>query len=230
MKACSLVFGCLFITNTILAQHTNEFWSRIVLNKKLNENWSLASDFYYRTQSGRYPNQPGPFSRPLTVGARAWVYYKFPRQVMIGASPIAYFRNVFIEPGGAEAITKEIRTAASVTKGFDIGTMNNRNRLLYEARWLHFKTLQHRLRLQNTLTVPVYAIRESAAINGFLSNEVFYKAQEKHTSFDQDRMFIALQYRTKKAEATIGFQLTVQAHSNGYIYRRQFVLGFSFDL
>jgi hypothetical protein len=149
---------------------------------------------------------------------------------MLIYSPIAYFKNITItDVSGNLGSTSELRTAAGISKRFYTTRLNNRNRLLYEARFFINSGIQHRYRLQNVLTIPIVEMKDTSRINTFLSNEIFLATQSGATGFDQDRMVAAVQYKTKKLEITAGFQFTIQGTGKERVFRNQVLSVISYE-
>lgn len=218
-----------FIPVFSTAQNHTEFWSKLNTTVALNKSWSIGMDVQYRRQADYKSGDKNIFHYPMATSIRAWVYYSLKNQWQIILSPIAYFKNdEILNNNGEIKQTNEIRQMAGTSKSVDLNRIKNKNRFLIEVRYIDFDNnksyTQFRYRLQNSFTIPLHKKEKTTGINYFLSNEVLIKNQKHQTSFDQNRIYNALQWKFMHADIDLGYQWVVQRNTNNTLHRNQLFL------
>ena len=180
----------------------------------------------YRSQANyRITDNANLFDRDLAYSLRLWAFYKLPKNWTINAAPIAYFSNTDILDEFAHlAYYQEIRTMWGMSKGFTFSKISNKNRLMYEARFIQWDkpsaVVQHRYRLQNAFTLPLVKLNQSSKVNLFIMNEFFLKTQKAKTGFDQNRMYAAVEAQYKRLGLVSGYQHVFQQGNNHVFQKR----------
>lgn len=212
------VFGVCLATGPLRGQAENDigdFWFKIHLNKKINERWALGTDLQLRRQNDFVASEHNMFRFPSTYSARVWVYFKINPNWTIVTAPLAFFQNYQLTPLETLNEQRELRTMGGATYSFQKGRFTNRNRLLYEYRWLEFDRPdprhQHRLRLQNLFLFRLGAQKPEHQLDLMFFNEFFYATPNYHRfDFDQNRDFLGLQWKCKSVTTILGYQYARQ--------------------
>lgn len=207
------------------SQNRSEFWTKLTVVKTLNPKWSVGADIQYRSQANyQISDNRNFFENDLSRALRLWVFYKLSPKWTITAAPIAYFSNVEINKQLHLAAVNELRSAWGITNSLRFLNVKNKNRFLYENRFIDWNKqnayFQHRYRLQNAFAIPITKMGENSGINLFLMNEFFVKTQKNITTFDQNRVFAALQLRFKGIELSSGYQHVFQQGSSANFQRK----------
>ncbi len=220
----SLVF--VILSGTVLGQNREESWSKINVVKAVNAKWSIGVDFQYRTQADfRRPGIPNVFQYPLTTSFRTWLYYRLPKNWTIVYSPFALFSTSELSPDSQDFIrTNEVRSFIGGTKSFSFkGDLQSKNRLAYEFRVIKKEgaatPVQHRYRLQNAFTVPLFKWSRQQKLSLYMMNEIFLRTQNHTTKLDQNRSYVSLSFRYNQAEIVSGYQFVFQHGSKDDFYR-----------
>ena len=214
-----------------LAQVRQEFWSRITMNRKIDEKWTIGGDVQYRSQENYHEQNQQRFENPLLQSIRTTLYYKIfqKKNISLLVSPLVYFRSFDVKTDGTITDQRELRTAWGVIQQQDIKKIKIRNRLQYEMRFLKVDKpehiLQHRFRWQTQLTIPIWkAKNKNWGINYVVFDEFFWALQKRKSFFEQNRFYNALQIKYKWTEWNIGLQKSVQNMRGDYIARNQWHL------
>ncbi|GAB4110293.1 MAG: hypothetical protein OHK0057_02010 [Thermoflexibacter sp.] len=219
------------------AQVHHEFWSKVTVNKKVNQRWTVGGDVQYRSQANYHIPNTQRFENDLLQSIRTTLQYKISPKyhVDILASPLIYFRSFDIDKKGHTTPQNELRVALGTVQqqSFWKGT-KLRNRLLYEMRFLKFDKpepiLQHRYRWQVQMTIPIFRIHSRYDINYVVFDEVFVARQESKTFFEQNRLYNALQLKYKYSEFNVGFQQSTQNIKEELINKNQLHLSLNFSI
>ncbi|HSQ45248.1 MAG TPA: DUF2490 domain-containing protein [Ginsengibacter sp.] len=228
-------FIILFSGNLVFAQNQNEFWSRITVTKKINSHWVLGMDAQHRRQADYFRYEKNIFHYALTNSIRLWAFYKLKNKWTIVASPIGYFHNVTLNrEAGILIHSNELRSMIGTSKSFNIGGINNYNRLLYEADLLGCESpeisIRNRYRLFNNFIFPLKQINQTHSVNYNLYNEIFLKTEKHISSFDQNHFYNGIQWKGKNCDANIGYQYTYQKTSNKYLKKNQVLFFMNFAI
>lgn len=200
----------------VFSQDRGEVWTKLSISKVVHSKWSMGVDLQYRGQANYYiPNNHNIFETNLATSIRLWAYYKLAKDWKVTAAPIAYFYNTEIMTDFVEVSHyQEMRTMWGISKNWQISRLKNKNRLMYEARFINWNTsksiTQHRYRIQNVGMVPIQKIHADGKLYLYLMNEYMLKTQQGKTNFDQNRSFLALQLQYKNIELTSGYQFIRQ--------------------
>ena len=213
--------------NTIRAQTGNEFWTRLQVNKKLNEQFTIAMDLQHRRHN--HPSKSGnPFEEPLLNSIRLWLYYKPSTPLQIIFSPLAYFEHF------DSLSSKEIRTTAGGAMMGNWGKLEINNRLLYELSFFrqeeHDRFIRHRLRLQGNFNFPIFKISSKTALSYNLSNEIFFRIRESTPGFNHDRLYNGIKIKTGHLELNTGYQLSISLPGNQAVTKNQFIVNMGVNI
>lgn len=235
MKRYILIFLFAQISTFAFSQNRTEFWSKVNVIKTLNPKWSVGLDVQYRTQANYHTSgNKQLFNAPLAQSARLWVYYKLPNNWTITTAPIAYFHNTDVGEQAILTHSNELRTTWGITKGFQFHQLKNKNRFLYEARFMGLEkpviSIQNRYRLQNNLSFPILKLGEKNVFSIFAMNEIMLKTQKSKTNFDQNRTYLALQYQFKGIEIVSGYQHIFQQGSSSVFQRRTWLTSLNIQI
>lgn len=205
-------------------QTRNELWLKLNLTHAFHAKWSVGIDLQHRRQADFQSGDKNIFHYPLGNYARLWLYYKMPKKWALTISPAGYFHNEeIVTQNGALKKTNELRVSAGIIKEWAIHGIKNKNRFLYDARFnadnRTGQFFQSRYRLQNSLAVPF--LKKHIMLSYLVSNEVLIKKETGHTSFDQNRIYQALQYKTGITELNAGYQCIIQKGAAGRYQRNQ---------
>ena len=223
----------LFLNSNLFSQNRNEFWSKISLTKKVNKHWALGVDIQHRRQADFYKEDKDIFHFGLTNSIRLWAYYKLTHHWSVIASPVAYFENENIVNASSKTVySKELRSMIGVGKNLFFKKLVNYNRLLYEVDLINFNDpgmlTRHRYRLLNNFVLSIKSFNVTHSLNYNFFNEVFFKTQNRITSFDQNHFYNGIQWKWKQSDLSLGYQYTYQKLTNNYINKNQFLLSLNF--
>lgn len=221
-------FLLIFLLSPAISQsqtHT-EFWSKLNTTVTVNKSWSIGMDVQYRRQANYRGDDKNIFQYPMAKSIRVWIYHNLKSQWQLVLSPIGYFENDDIINGDGEMKqTNELRQLIGASKTYDIKRIKNKNRFVIEIRFIDFDKVnnytQFRYRLQNSFTIPLHKKANATGINYFLSNEILIKKQQQLTSFDQNRVYNALQWKFTHADIDLGYQWVVQRNTATTFHRNQ---------
>lgn len=214
---------------TLTAQPHAEFWSKSSVTISINNHWSFGIDVQYRQQANYRKGDKNILHYPMGRSVSSWIYYNLKDQWQIILSPAGWFKNEDISNNNDDLIeTTELRQVIGTSKTVEIRRIKNKNRLLVEIRFIDFDksnyNKQARYRMQNSLTIPLHKKEKLAGLNYYFTNELFIKNQKSITSFDQERVYNALQWKSKHKEINLGYQWVAQQSSNNFIYRHQLLM------
>jgi len=226
--ACQQAFG----------QSYDEFWTRIMINKKIDKNWTLGGDVQYRSQENYHEQNNLRFQNPLLQSFRTTIYYRLSSKyrVDLTASPLVYFRSFDVDRIGEVSDQREIRVVFGGLQHQNIfKKVKLRNRFQSEARFLRVDRpdnfFQNRLRWQIQATMPIYQTKSKIrSINCLIFNEIFIAHQQGNAFFDQNRFYNAIQFKHKFIELNLGYQFSVQRLIDELVARNQLHLSLTFSL
>lgn len=235
MKAYLYILLLLLATFPVLGQDRNELWTKLIVNKVVHPKWSIGLDFQYRSQANYYiPHNHHICETPLAASVRFWIYYKLPKNWKITTAPIAYFYNTDIMADSIHlSHLQELRTMWGISKNWQNSWLKNKNRLVYEARFMNWNktnaAIQHRYRLQNVGIIVLEKISADTKLNLYLMNEYLLKTQQGKSCFDQNRSFLALQFQYKNIELTSGYQFIYQKGNKNNFNKHIWLTSLNFD-
>jgi Protein of unknown function (DUF2490) len=221
-----LLFILLLIPVFSTAQKHTEFWSKLNTTVTVNKSWSIGMDVQYRRQANYRDDDKNIFHYPMAKSVRAWMYHNLKNQWQLILSPIAFFKNDdILNINGEIRQTKELRQMVGTSKSIDLNRVKNKNRFLIEVRFIDFDNnssyTQFRYRLQNSFTIPLHKKEKATGMNYFLSNEILIKNQKQQPSFDQNRVYNALQWKFMHADIDLGYQWVIQQNTATTFRRNQ---------
>lgn len=216
-----LLFIWIFLVSQqqMFGQVRNEFWTKLNMNKKINNKWIVGGDIQYRTQENYYIQDRQIFRHSLLQSIRTTIYYKaFPKyDIEILASPLVYFRSFYIDKQGDIKDSREMRVAMGAMQTHTFWEkIKFRNRLQYEMRFMKIDApeqfLQNRVRWQVQTLLPICQTsnKKSCGINYIIFNEIFFANETNNIFFEQNRIYNAIQFKYKWAEWNIGYQRNIQ--------------------
>lgn len=226
MKRLILFFFVLHTSLGAFSQNRAELWTKLNIVKTLNPQWTIGTDAQYRSQANyRITDNANLFDRDLAYSLRFWAFYKLPKNWTINAAPIAYFRNTdILDDFSHLSYSQELRTLWGISKSFTFSKITNKNRLMYEARFIQWNqpnaVVQHRYRLQNGFTFPLFKLQKNSKGNLFVMNEFFLKTQKEKTGFDQNRIYAAFEFQHKWLGLVSGYQHIFQQGSQAVFQKR----------
>jgi hypothetical protein len=222
-----LTIFILFLLNSVQAQHTNEFWSKLNTIKRITGKTDIGMDLQHRRQNG-VEGDYNLLRYGMTNSVRLWIYHKISNDYTIVLSPVTLFQNRAIKNSSDEIQkSNEVRTMAGLIKGFTIGKSAGKSRVLYELTFIdveHSKITRHRYRLQNSLLLPLIKLNSHAVLNYSVANEILIKTVGSETRFDQNRFYNAIQWKGKQQDISIGHQWTLQSESGTIHNKNQLVV------
>jgi hypothetical protein len=161
---------------------------------------------------------------------RNWIIYKINKKINLISAPIAYFHNEnIVNITGEINNMEELRTMYGLnhTQKF-LQNFINQNRFFYEIRWINYHTnqsfLQHRYRWQNASTLNLTPYKKHYQWGIFAFNELFFMTQKKITQFDQNRTYMALQFKEKNFTINAGCQWIFQELQNKFITKHTILI------
>lgn len=226
MKRLFFFFLLLHTIFGAFSQNRAELWTKLNVTKTLNAKWAIGTDIQYRSQANyRISENFHICETDLVRSVRLWAFYKLPQNWTITAAPIAYFANTDILDEAAHlSHSQELRTMWGLSKSFTLAKITNKNRLMYEARFVQWNKpnafVQHRYRLQNSFTLPIFKLHEHGKGNLFLMNEFFLKTQNAKTGFDQNRIYAAFEFQHKWIGLVSGYQHVFQQGNTAIFQKR----------
>jgi hypothetical protein len=238
MRIYGLIVGLMMISAKLFGQSHEEFWTRITMNKKIDQKWTLGGDVQYRSQENYHEQNKMRFQNPLLQSIRTTIYYRLSSKYHLDllTSPLVYFRSFDVDKIGNISDQREMRIAFGGLQQQNIlKKIKLRNRLQYEARFLKIdkpeQFFQNRMRWQIQATIPIcQTISKSCNINYVSFNEIFFAQQQSMSFFEQNRFYNALQFKYKFSELNLGYQMSVQKVKSEMIARNQLHLSLSFHL
>ena len=92
-KRFTTLFCTFLFINFCEAQHYEHFtyWSRVALQKKLNDHWTVGGEFHWRRQSDFTSSNINPFSLPLVEAVKVLAVYR-DKEVALSFEPF-FFNN-----------------------------------------------------------------------------------------------------------------------------------------
>lgn len=219
----------LLVPQLAFAQTRKEFWLKVNLTHRFDTKWSAGLDVQHRRQANFKTADHNIFHHTMANYVRGWVYYQLPRQWTLVLSPIGYFDNEdILNTAGELKQTNELRISPGIIKSFQWGQVKNKNRFLYDIRFAEFDKTSHftqsRFRLQNNLLFPLFSLKKNQQFSYLLSNEVLIKKQKQVTTFDQDRLYNAVQWKHGPHDISLGYQWVVQKGTSNIFHRHQLYL------
>ncbi len=219
-----------------MAQIRQEFWSRLVMNKTIDNKWNLGGDIQYRTQENYHLQDNQRFENELLQSIRITVYYKIVEEHKLSliASPIVYFRSFDVVNKQGDIVDyREYRWVVGAMQQYTaFKKISLRSRLQYEMRFLKIDSpniiLQHRPRWQLQATFPLCKINQNFRINYLTSEEMFIANQENNTFFEQNRFQNALQLKYNFIETNVGLQKTLHKVRKEWLKRDQWYISVNF--
>lgn len=216
----------IFLWSPLIAfgQSRSEFWVKLNINHPINTKWSVGVDLHHRRQSNFQSGDKNIFHYPLGNYARVWLNYKLSKGWLFTLSPVGYFHNEdILNQNGELKQTTELRISPGIIKEWMIGKLKNKNRLLFDARFAEYNKpgyfFQSRFRMQNSLSIPF--IKKEPMLSYLFSNEILMKKEKGHMSFDQNRVYNALQWKIIPIELNAGYQWIFQRGTTGSFHRNQ---------
>lgn len=208
------------------SQTRHECWVRVNTTVLLDKHWSAGLDLLHRSQANYRNGDKNIFHYPLGNLARLWVYYQLPENWTLLLSPFAWLRNNDIEDAkGDLKETEEIRLTGGVVKTIGHRSVKNKNRLLVEERFIQYNDPLHftqvRLRFQNSLSVPLFSVKNKQALSATFYNEVMVKKDKYPVLFDQERIYGGLQWIHRGTSLDAGYQWVLQKSDTRTFHRNQ---------
>jgi Protein of unknown function (DUF2490) len=195
-KLLTITFIFSLTINIVQAQHYEHFtsWKRVLVQKKLSDNWEVSADVHWRRQSDFAGSGLNPLAEPLMEGYRITTTYRVKEMVFSFAPFLSHSYPLYSNSKDlSRPIRWEIRPAfnAEWTKKLS-DKWTFRSRLGYEYRI--FKRTDDiwgdeqgraRLRLQlryalnkkNTLVMseePLYNVSPNVPANSFSQNQIYF--------------------------------------------------------
>lgn len=216
----------LLLPVSLAAQTRSEFWLKLNMTHALNQHWNAGVDFHHRRQANFNTDDKNIFHYPLGTYARAWITYKLQKGWTVILSPVGYFHNEdILNRAGELKQTNELRISPGLIKELKLGRAKFKNRLLYDARFADYNTpfyfFQSRFRLQNNLFIPFI---NNSGLGYLFSNEIILKNEKGSSSFDQNRVYNAIQYKISNQEVNAGYQWVLQKGNSRLFHRNQFFI------
>ncbi|MCX6209542.1 MAG: DUF2490 domain-containing protein [Bacteroidetes bacterium] len=201
----------------------------------MTDKFTIATELHFRQQANYKNNSKNIFEEPNVRAVKLWLNYQLKNNFAITVNPITYFITDEIENAKGLLIDNdELRLAIGVTKDFKINKCKQKNRLLFETRFINYdannNSTQRRYRLFNSVAFPIKKINSKCNLYYQLANEFFIKTQQSTTSFDQNRLQNLLQLQLPKIDFNIGYQYTVQGVNDVLINKNQFLFSTNFNL
>lgn len=205
----------LFLFIKCSANHKFNSWFRTTLGFQVAEKWRVDAELNYRSQNG-FNNQL-PFQHHLLIAFRPWVIFNAKENVVLGFSPVAYFRNFQVirtEKDIHRSATNEWRFSAYIESSEKLA-----NRLFSVARfWAEYRLFENeprnvvRLRFRMGLR---YQFNKKVSLQLF--DELFANVGNYNqiNSFDHNRIFTQLNYLpTKNLRFELGYMLAFRLPRN----------------
>lgn len=214
--------------NSVQAQQVYEWWSKFNFTQSLTDKVAFSLDLQHRRQNGSNTDY-NLLRYTMTNSARLWLFYSANNNWSIILSPIALFENRnFNHSTQKLQHSSELRTMTGLAKAVAIDKATVNNRLLYELSFIQTapsnNITRHRYRLQNSLLIPLKNRNNGSALNYNLANEVFIKTIQRKSSFDQNRIYQAIQWKDNFTAINVGYQLTIQQELSSLVHKNQFVI------
>jgi len=219
----------LFFPLLAFSQTRKEFWLKLNFTHQFSTKWMAGLDLQHRRQANFNQADKNIFHYTLANYGRIWLYYQLPWNWSLVVSPIGYFNNEdILNAAGTLKQTNELRISPGIVKVFDLGTVKNKNRFLYDIRFAEFDQVTHftqsRFRLQNSFTIPLYSFKKQNQLSYIFSNEILIKKEKKLTGFDQNRVYNAVQWKLHRSDINLGYQWVVQKGTASTFHRHQLYL------
>jgi hypothetical protein len=235
MKKQLLLVAIIFITVSGWSQTRHETWVRVNLNHWISDKTGIGLELHHRRQSNFLNEETNLLDKPMLNIVRPWFYYRGLKKYVLAVSPISFHDyHEIADLNGHLRNYLEIRSTYGVQRNFNIKNVTNRNRIWYELRFIdvnsNHRVFQTRLRIQNALLFPLWAITGNTKLNYNLTNEFFVSQKKEMINFDHNRLFNGLQLKKGKAEINLGYQWSRHNATPSAYSRHQLFLNTSFDL
>lgn len=197
------------------ANHKFNSWFRTTLGFQIAEKWRVDAEVNYRCQNSF--NSSNPFQHHLLIAFRPWLAFNAKENVVLGFSPVAYFRNfpvIRTEKDLYKSATNEWRFSAFIETNERLA-----NHLFSISRfWVEYRLFDTdprnvvRLRFRMGLR---YHFSKKVSLQIF--EELFMNVGDynKINSFDHNRIFTQLNYLPfKNFRLEFGYMLAFRLPRN----------------
>lgn len=197
------------------ANHKLNSWFRTTLGFQIAEKWRIDAEVNYRGQNSF--NSSNPFQHNLLIAFRPWLAFNAKENVVLGFSPVAYFRNfpvIRTEKDKYKSATNEWRFSAFIEANEKLA-----NHLFAISRFcVEYRLFDNdprnivRLRFRMGLR---YHLNQKISLQAF--DEVFMNVGDynKINSFDHNRVFTQINYLPiKNLRFEMGYMFAVRLPRN----------------
>ncbi len=214
----------LFLLVAIKSYSTNryEYWSKLNLQFSIHKNWSISSDFQYRSQSNYLQSHKDVFERKMLFSGRFWVTYK-PNKTEYLLSPFAYFNSYDFS-----LIDKQLhgydetRQAIGAQRQFEQQNLKYRLRTLLEYRHQFYPSLSDVLRIRfQVQAIQTIIKKPNFEVGIIVMDEYFERLSGSRVSMDNNRVYGGFQLKKGKHDLLLAFQWMQQKNANTILYRYQ---------
>lgn len=235
MKKILTVTALLLFVLLGQAQDRQEAWLRINLTHWYAKKSGWGVELHQRTQSNYLADEKNIFSYPLLTIIRPWLYWRTNKKWVLAYSPLSYHGyTILLNQQGDRDTYTELRTTLGIQRNLTGRRIVNRNRAWYEFRFSDINGNNYRfstrLRIQNTVMVPLLTLSKNDQLGYQLANEFFVAQRSSSVTFDHNRFYNALQWKTGKQEINLGYQWSLHKSGATTYDRRQLFLNTNFEL
>ena len=235
MRKVIFILSFVFLGFLGRTQTRHEAWLRVNLTHWMGPKTGIGLELHHRRQSNFLNDEKDILDKPMLTIVRPWFYYRGLKKLTLVISPLS-FHDYHEITSSSENIRNylEIRSTYGIQRNLTLGKIANRNRIWYELRLTdvnsHNRVFQTRLRIQNSLLLPILTLGNQTKLNYNFTNEFFVGQKKDLINFDHNRLFNGLQLKKAGYEINLGYQWSRHNATPHAYSRHQLFLNTSFDL